>query len=103
MKKILAIALIALLTSCESQPFTGFLVCKEQVKHHMSNERPKIIQQAVIVVPRPAIHRSKPRHIPSEWKFYVANKYGTRCFNVDSMTYQRYKVGDRITMKGGNK
>ena len=96
-KTIVLMALIALLTSCESQPFTGFLVCKEYIKHHMSNERPKVIQQAVVHVPV-FPRRSKPKHVPSEWRFYVANKYGTRFFKVDSMTYQRFKVGDRITM-----
>lgn len=97
MKKTILIILIAfLLVGCgESQPFVGYLVCKEHIKHHMSNEEPKIIQQAVVIIPRPHV-RKKPKHVPSEWKFYVANKYGTRCFNVDSMTYLKYNIGDKL-------
>lgn len=88
-----------LLVGCEiqpRQPFVGYLVCKEYVKHHMSNEEPNIIQQAVVFVPR-IPHRPKPKQIPSEWKFYVANKYGTKCFNVDSMTYLKCNIGDKLT------
>lgn len=97
MKKTILIILIALLlVGCgESQPFVGYLVCKEYVKHHMSNEEPMIIQQAAVIFPRPYV-RKKPKHVPTEWKFYVANKYGTRCFNVDSMTYLKYNIGDKL-------
>jgi hypothetical protein len=97
MKKTILITLIALLlVGCvESQPFVGYLVCKEYIKHHMSNEEPKIIQQAAVFIQRPYVN-PKPHYVPSEWRFYVANKYGTRCFNVDSMTYLKYNIGDKL-------
>lgn len=103
MKKVfIIIALLATLTGCKENPCTGFLVHKEYIKHHLSNETPKVVYEASMVyVPRvPIVHRrSRPCHIPSEWKFYVANKRGVWCFNVDSLTYQKFKCGDRITMK----
>jgi hypothetical protein len=48
-----------------------------------------------LFIPRPYVN-PKPHYVPSEWRFYVANKYGTRCFNVDSMTYLKYNIGDKL-------
>ena len=47
-------------------------------------------------VPHP---RRVPKLVPSEWKFYVANKYSVRVFFVDSVTYTTHHIGDRIIMK----
>lgn len=101
MKKILYLSLlIVLMSSCMEIPSYGYLVHKEYVKYHMSNEKPKIIHEAALFgyvhVPVVRRHRSKPKLIPSEWKFYVGNKYGVRQFNVDSLTYIRFKCGDKI-------
>lgn len=99
MKKIiLAFSLLAVLTGCKTKPFKGFLVCKEYIKGHMDDEQPHIQQEAAVYVPVvvPRIHT--PEYVPSAWIFYVANKDGVRRFNVDSLTYTRHKVGERITM-----
>ena len=40
-----------------------------------------------------------PQLVPSEWKFYVANKYAVRVFYVDSVTYTKHHVGERIIMR----
>ena len=81
-KVILAIALLTVLASCESKPFKGIIVCKEYVKAHYVR-RPKRAAQLV----------------PSEWKFYVANKYSVRVFFVDSVTYTTHHIGERIIMR----
>ncbi|MDY5632515.1 MAG: lipoprotein [Bacteroidaceae bacterium] len=99
MKKIiLALSLLAVLSGCKTKPFKGFLVCKEYIQGHMDNEQPHIQQEAAMYVPvvTPRIH--EPEYIPSAWIFYVANKYGVRRFDVDSLTYTRHKVGERIVM-----
>jgi len=99
MKKfILVFSLLAALSSCETKPFKGFLVCKEYVPGHMDDEHAKIVQEAYVPVPvvYPRSHESE--YVPSEWHFYVANKYGVRDFQVDSLTYLRHKVGERIIM-----
>lgn len=81
-KVTLAIALLAVLASSESKPFKGIIVCKEYVKAHYVR-RPK----------------RAARLVPSEWKFYVANKYTAREFSVDSATYTTHHVGEKIVMK----
>lgn len=103
MKKfILLLFIAAMLSSCVEKPFRGFLVHKECIKYHMSNERPKVIQEAslfgVVVNPHLFRTRRKPKLIPSEWRFYVANRNGVYLFKVDSLTYLKYKCGDRIVM-----
>lgn len=95
---ILALSLLAVLSGCETKPFKGFLVCKEYIKGHMDDERPHIQQEAAVYVPIVPPRRHEPEYIPSEWKFYVANKHGVRVFSVDSLTYTRHKVGERIIM-----
>lgn len=82
-RTILAIGLLAVLVGCEPKPFKGIIVCKEYVKAHY--------------VQRP---RQAPQLLPSEWKFYVANKYTVREFIVDSVTYTKHHVGERIIMRG---
>lgn len=95
---ILALILLAGLSGCETKPFKGFLVCKEYIQGHMDNEQPHIQQEAAVYVPIVPPRRHKPEYIMSAWVFYVANKDGVRRFNVNSLTYTRHKVGERITM-----
>ena len=97
-KLILFISLLAVLGSCENQPFKGFLVCKEYIPWHMDDEHAKTVQEAYVYVPIVPPRRHEPEYIPSAWIFYVANKDGVRRFNVDSLTYTKHKVGERITM-----
>ena len=99
MKKIiLFFSLLAVLSGCKAKPFKGFLVCKEYIQGHMDDEQPHIRQEAYVYVPIVSPRRHEPEYIPSEWIFYVANKDCVRRFNVDSLTYTRHKVGERIVM-----
>ncbi|EEX51998.1 hypothetical protein HMPREF6745_2511 [Prevotella sp. oral taxon 472 str. F0295] len=100
-RTILAIGLLAVLVGCVPKPFKGIIVYKEYVKAHMDNEEAHAVEEATFVprvhyVPRP---RRVPQLVPSEWKFYVANKYAVRVFYVDSVTYTKHLVGERIVMK----
>ena len=99
-KLIISISLLAILAGCNPKPFKGFLVCKEYIPGHMDDEHAKTVQEAYVHVPVPVVcpRRHEPEYIPSEWHFYVANKYGVRDFKVDSLTYLRHKVGERIVM-----
>lgn len=97
-KVILFISLLAVLGSCKNQPFKGFLVCKEYIPGHMDDEQPYTKQEAIVYVPIVSPSSHAPEYVPSEWKFYVANKHGVRVFSVDSLTYTRHKVGERIVM-----
>lgn len=99
MKKIiLAFSLLTVLSGCKTKPFKGFLVCKEYIPGHMDDKQPKSIQEAYVYVPVVYPRTHEPEYVPSEWHFYVANKYGVRDFQVDSLTYLRHKVGERIIM-----
>ena len=100
-RTILVIGLLAALVGCEPKPFKGIIVCKEYVKAHMDNEDAHVVEEATFV---PIVHYvAPPRHVPqlvpSEWKFYVANKYAVRVFYVDSATYTKHHVGEKIVMK----
>ena len=99
-KLIISIGLLAVLWSCKKQPFRGFLVCKEYTHGHMDDTEPIVVQEATFVPVRSVIvpHRHVPQYVPSSWIFYVANKDGVRRFDVDSLTYTRHKVGERIVM-----
>ena len=97
-KVILFISFLAVLGSCKNQPFKGFLVCKEYIPGHMDDEQPYTKQEAIVYVPIVSPSSPVPEYVPSEWKFYVANKHGVRVFSVDSLTYTRHKVGERIVM-----
>lgn len=97
-KVILFISLLAVLGSCKNQPFKGFLVCKEYIPGHMDDEQPYTQQEAIVYVPIVSPSSHVPEYVPSEWKFYVANKHGVWVFSVDSLTYTRHKVGERIVM-----
>lgn len=99
MKKfILVFSLLAALSSCETKPFKGFLVCKEYVPGHMDYEQPYIQQEAYVYVLIVPLRRHVPKYVPSVWYFYVANKDGVGQFKVDSLTYTRHKVGERIVI-----
>ena len=64
----------------------------------MDDEQPYTKQEAIVYVPIVSPSSHVPEYVPSEWKFYVANKHGVRVFSVDSLTYTRHKVGERIVM-----
>lgn len=94
----MVVSLLAILAGCEPKPFKGFLVCKEYIQGHMDNEQPYVKEEAIVYVPVVPPRRSEPEYIPSVWIFYVANKDCVRYFYVDSLTYTRNKVGERIVM-----
>ena len=99
-KIILVIGLLCLLVGCEPKPFKGIIVCKEYVKAHMDNEEAHVVEEATFV---PRVHYPHRMHVQqlvqSEWKFYVANKYTIRVFYVDSVTYTKHHIGEKIVMK----
>lgn len=98
-KLFISISLLTILAGCTPKPFRGFLVCKEYILGHMDDEYAKTVQEAYVYVPFiPMRRHHTPEYVPSEWKFYVANKHGVRVFSVDSLTYTKHKVGERIVM-----
>ena len=107
MKKIFFITILSivfggceLFEEPEHKPFKGILVCKEYIQSHMSDEEPIVSQEASFVkMPYVPVRRPIPYDIPSKWRFYVANKWGVRSVEVDSLKYLQFKIGDKITIE----
>ncbi len=98
MRKILLIIVIASLFSCEDEPktFKGYIVCKEYVPEHMSNETPPRYNYAA-VVPHPVIvHQTPPHKVEAEYVWYLANKYEVKSFRVNKGLFNKYKCGTLI-------
>lgn len=97
---ILAISIILSegFSGCERKPFCGFLVCKEYTPGHMSDEYPNVVQEAGVVNMPVGVLMRRSHYVEPQWVLYVANRYCIRAFDVDSLTYVRHEVGERICM-----
>lgn len=99
MKKIIVCLLcMVILSGCDPKPFTGYVVCKEYTPGHMEDKKVNTIQEAIIVPVHPRVYKSKPKWIKPEWVVYVANKDRVRSFRVDSATFARLRLGQKITL-----
>ncbi len=100
-KLVLFLITFGLCISCEDKPIRGFVVAKEYTPGHMDNEHAKHVEEATFVphVPIVYVHHHEPEFVPSKFTLYVANRYSVYDINVDSLTYIKTKVGQRITIK----
>lgn len=98
--KILFYLVVALLVSCTHKPFTGYLVCKEFIPKHMSNEDEKPIIYAAVPF-RPVIipQHKKPKLVEDQFNWYVDNKYSVNRFTVSRKKFHSKRLGDKITIK----
>jgi len=93
------IIIIGSFLGCTSEPFTGYIVHKEYVKAHWSNEEPKkICESNVLDLTLIAI----PDIIGTSWvktkfKVWVANREKVRTFDIDSLSWFSIKCGDKVT------
>lgn len=106
-----AIAIVIVLSGkSKREPFRGILVCKEYIPAHWDDVRVETMQEAYVPVPVPiapiiaansaARNSSMARsYVPSRWIYYVANKHEVRDYYVDSLTYVRHNVCDRLIIK----
>lgn len=97
--KIKLIAVCILLASCRQDPFTGYVVGKEYEAGHFccSDKHTKTLESVIVVPPRPApVHH----HVWEKSRFtvYVANHEVIYSYNVDSLSYQKYVLGKKVTM-----
>lgn len=106
MKKVVFLFALLLLTACNSAPIKGFVVAKVWIKGHMDNERGKEVEEASVIIPVVSpycyyllFHHHEPEYVPSKFTLFVANKRRVHEVNVDSLTYMKTKVGQRITVK----
>lgn len=95
---ILFLALVSL-TSCEFKPFTGYIVCKEYTPGHMCHDEVPTYSEASLLyvhVP-PHVHTHHHTWQESSFIIYVANKNAVRSFSVDSLSFTKYKLLQKVT------
>ena len=95
-KKLIIIGISFLMFSCISD-FDGIVVCKEYIPAHMDDENPKVIQEASYIPVHPVVvpHRHQPVRVESRFIIYAGNKFGVKKFDVDSLVYEKTKIGQR--------
>lgn len=103
MKTKLIIGFAVLLgISCNTQPFTGRIVYKEYIAGHRCHTDGNFtVQQAgIIVTPRlstpPPHHHSWTKASVTLW---VANKNEIRQFSVDTLSFDKWVMGSKVTFK----
>lgn len=97
MKKILiAILLIVCTISCENNPYIGYIVCKEYIPEHLSNEKPTKYVEASYVPHVIIISHTSPHKINEEYVFYIANKESIKRINVTKESFNYYKIKDKV-------
>ncbi len=100
MGKILIVCLlIILVTSCESKPFTGYIVAKEYIEGHMCHDEDysHVVEAGYVHVPH--VHHAPHHHEwrDSEFILHVANKDEVRPVQVDSLEFYKHKLLDKVT------
>ena len=102
MKKIIICLLcLTVLLGCTPDPFTGYVVCKEYTPGHMDDEKVNTTQWSGIIIPvhpRPV----KPKWVEPRWVIYVANKNMIRQFDVNKSCFDKFKLGQKVTLTRKN-
>ena len=92
--------LLIVLSSCTNNPFIGYIVSKEYVPSHMSNETPTSYVEASYMphyMPHVVIiTHSSPRKVNEKYTLFVANKENVQAFHVDKQTFNHYKIMDKV-------
>jgi hypothetical protein len=102
MRNLFLILTLFLFASCESKPFTGYIVAKEYIQGHMCHDEDHkhVVEAGYVHVPHiPHSHHHKWQS--SEFILHVANKDDLRHMHVDSITYYSHRVTDKITLNIG--
>jgi hypothetical protein len=94
------IAVCILLASCRQDPFTGYVVGKEyEAGHFCCSENHKKVLQSVVIPPRPVVNSHHHTWQKSRFTVFVANHEFVYSYNVDSISYQKYVLGKKVTMR----
>ena len=100
MKKIVFIIFaLFLLAACGKKEIHGFVVAKVWIKGHMDDERAQEVEEVSVIIPVVRPHHHEPEFVPSKFTLFVANRHRVHDIDVDSLTYMKTKVGQRITIK----
>ena len=102
MKKVILFSLIFILFACSEdkpRPFTGYVVAKNYEEGHMCHSEYKnYIESSIPLFTH--IHHHKVHHhhyVEPVFTLHIANKDELKHINVDSLTYTRSNVLDKLT------
>ena len=102
MKNLITLFLITILLSCESKPFTGYVVSKTYEEGHNCHDDNYKVYEEFNIIPFIYIHHQPKTHthkyIKPLYKLHIANKSELRHINVSSETYYKTKLLDKITI-----
>lgn len=104
MKKVIFIfAIVGFITSCQLNDKKevinelGYIVEKDYDHTRMCCSEQHFERMLIIVVPHatppPPHHHHK---IDAVFSLWFSNRNGSKCYNVDSLTWTRFNVGDRV-------
>ena len=99
LKLIGLIITIQFFLGCTKEPFTGYVVYKQCLKAHWSNEEPqKICEFNIFDFTLVAV----PDLIGASWektifKVWIANRENIRVYDIDSISWYTMKCGDKVT------
>lgn len=99
MKRILFFIIFTLLfDGCKTKPSKGFLVGKEYIPGYIDNDHVAVVRESYMHVSVDTTRKWIYRYVPPKWYFYISDSGEVRQFRVDSLTYTKHKVGERIVM-----
>lgn len=96
---ILAFCLSIFLSGCKTKPSKGFLVGKEYIPGYVDNDHVAVVRESYMYISADTTRKWIYRYVPSKWYFYISDSGEVRQFRVDSLTYTKHKVGEKIIMK----
>lgn len=81
----------------KQQYIKGYIVGKEYVAGHMCHKDAKrVYESGFVPIARPVPHHHTWQQ--PTWTIWIANRNQTINFNLDSLTYLKYKVGGKYTI-----
>lgn len=96
---ILALCLSIFLSGCTKESSKGFLVGKEYIPGYIDNDHVAVVRESYMHISADTTRKWIYRYVPSEWYFYISDSGEVRQFRVDSLTYTKHKVSEKIIME----
>lgn len=96
-KLLISVLLIIAISSCQSKPYIGYIVCKEHILERMSNENAtKYVESNFAPHHFILINHNTRYKINELYILYVANKDGVTSINVNKETFNHCKIMDKV-------
>lgn len=93
------LSIINILSGCTKESSKVFLVGKEYIPGYVDNDHVAVVRESYMHISADTTRKWIYRYVPSEWYFYISDSGEVRQFRVDSLTYTKHKVGEKIIME----